>query len=95
MKRLQALEVVRQYYTKPVFNVKIGMCSNECTDVDFETAIEVFDRCDRHTTEHLEYVYIYASDFCKDAYEIDEALKLFNLGIGRHSLNLYEANNSQ
>lgn len=87
MKRFKALELIKEYYNKPVFNVKIGMCSNQVTDVDFETALAEFDRCDKHTTEFMEYVYIYTSAFCKDERELDEALLLFNLGPVRAALN--------
>lgn len=87
MKRSDAVGLLRQYWDKPVFNVKIGVSSPQVKDVDFETALAEFDRCDKFSTEYMEYVYIYASEFCKDEEKLDDALRLFNLGAGRHKLN--------
>jgi hypothetical protein len=87
MKRLEALELIKRFYNEPVFNVRIGICSPQVTNVDFETAVEEFDRCGKYTTEYMEYVYIYPSDYVKDCLDIQEALSLFNLGPRRVRLN--------
>ena len=87
MKRTEAVNLLREYWDRPIFNVRIGICSPQLTDSDFESALEELDRCDRYTTEFMEYVYIYASEFCKDEKQLNEALQLFNLGFGRHRLN--------
>lgn len=88
MKRSEAVDLLKEYWSKPVFNTKIGMCSPQVTDVDFETALAELDRCDKYTTEFMEYVYIYASEFCKNEDKLNEALCLFNLGPRRGRLNL-------
>lgn len=87
MKRLQALELIKQYYSEPVFNVKIGIGSPQIQRVDFESALEEFDRCCKWTTEYTEYVFIYVSDYVKDSNNLERALNLFNLGPSRGSLN--------
>lgn len=95
MKRSDALVMIKTYYNRPVFNVKIGMGSSEISDVGFETALDMFDHLvDRFDTDKMEYVYIYASDYMRqpDQQLLDEALKVFNLGAGRHALNVYDSN---
>jgi hypothetical protein len=89
MKRTEAVEVLREFWDRPVFNVKIGMCSPQIRDVDFESALIELDRCARFTTEFIEYVFIYVSDFvnAEDREKLEKALFLFNLGSSRHRLN--------
>ncbi len=87
MTRTEAFELLQGYYDRRVFGVRIGVCSPQIEDVDFETALAEFDRCAKFDTSFMEYVYIYAFEGLKDADRLNEALVLFNLGCGRHRLN--------
>lgn len=87
MTRFEAYELIKRYHDRPVFSVKIGMCSPQLESVTFEYALQAMDQADRFTTEFLEYVYIYAEDYVTDYHELNQALVLFNLGPGRHALN--------
>lgn len=85
MTPFKALELLKDYYNRPVFNVKIGMGSAETQEVDFESAVRVYsDLLECHNRQdYQEYVYIYASDYIVDAEALDDALAVFNLGFSR------------
>ncbi len=87
MTRIEAFELLRDYYEKPVFSVRIGVCSPQIEHINFECALHSLDQCAHFTTEYMEYAYIYVDDYVVDADKLHEALKLFNLGCGRHALN--------
>lgn len=87
MKRAKAVELISQYWDKPVFGVRIGICSPQAEGVTFTEALVYFDDCDRFTAEYYEYVYIYAVEYIQDRDALNDALRLFNLGLGRANLN--------
>lgn len=87
MTRTEALQILMKYWNLPVFCVQIGICSPQVEHVDLESALAEMDRCSKFTTEFLEYVYIYPSEFVTDHDKLHDALLLFNLGRGRSSLN--------
>ena len=90
MKRIEALEILKEYWHEPIFQTKIGMSSpsemmtlEECLE-DWDKTYEKFTKC---TTEYIEYMYICVPGYIKDRDKIHEALVLFNLGCGRSKLN--------
>lgn len=82
MSRTEALRTIQSVHNKPYFNVKIGMGSPQVENVTFDDALEEFDRCiaDGFDTDRLEYVFIYADPNLALANELNDALRLFNLG---------------
>lgn len=89
MTRAKALQLLKEFADRPIFNVKIGVCSPEITDATFEEALEVFDQCGYYDTDRTEFVYMYISDFVNKREEFHQALNLFNLGPRRDRINNY------
>lgn len=81
----EAFDILFECYDKPVFAVKIGMCSPQVEWVDFKAALAEFSRCHPNfgSTELMEYVYIYVPEDIAYADRVNIALGVWGVGRGR------------
>lgn len=85
MSHAEAFDLLFEHFKKPIFGVKIGMCSPQVEWTDFEGALKEFSRCfpKYGDTDLIEYVFMYAMDDVAKADQLNIALGMFGLGLGR------------
>jgi hypothetical protein len=89
MTRLEAINLIKEYYNEPIWCVTIGIGSPQVQGVEFEEAVAEFDRCNiKFNTEYLEYVYMYPKDYVNQRQELHDALAILGLGYARRKREL-------